>query len=207
MPSRMAELADLIACPDCDLLQRRLPLEPGSKAKCARCGGVLYRNVKNGLDRALAFTIAATVLFLVANAFTFMEFRFGGRVQENQLVSGVVTLWSGGYGELAAMVGFTSILAPAIMIVAMLALLLPLRLGRHPGYLPSLAKLVGHVKPWAMMEVYLLGVIVAVVKLGQLAEIVLDLSSYAFVLLVLALTAATAAFDPQLVWDRAEDGQ
>lgn len=201
----MAEFADLIACPDCDLLQRRRPLGRGDLARCSRCAAVLYRDATNAPDRALAFTIASAVLFLVANAFPFMEFSLAQRVQQNVLASGVATLWSGGYPELAVMVGFTSIVAPATVIVALLALLAPLRLGRRPRYLTPLARLLGHIRPWAMMEVYLLAVLVAVVKLDQLADIELGLASYALVVLVFCLTAATAAFDPRLIWAATED--
>jgi paraquat-inducible protein A len=194
--------ADLVACHDCDLLQRRRALPRGSSARCGRCGAVLYRAVADVLDRTLAFAIASLLLVTVVVAFPFMEFRFGGRVQVNHLASGAVRLWSDGEPELAVLVFLTSVLGPVLLVAALLGVCLPLRLGRRARWIAPLCRLLGRLKPWSMLEVYLLGVIVSIVKLSQMAELVLGPAAYAFFALILTLTAAIGAFDARVVWER-----
>jgi paraquat-inducible protein A len=196
-----SDLDSLIACHDCDKLYRKRILAPGAKALCLRCGATLYTRSKDMLDRSLAFTLASLVLLAVTCSFRFMEFHLGGKVQDNRFASGIQTLWEGGYGELGVMVAFTSMAAPAVLILAFLAILVPLRMGRRSRYIGHLTKLVTRIRPWSMMEVYLLAVIVAVFKLNAMAEIVLDAACYAFFVMVFTLTAAIANFDAEAVWE------
>jgi len=201
----MAPSDALVACHDCDLLYHRLPLPEGSNARCGRCGAVIYRRGRDVLDRTQAYALGSLFLFIVANVFPFLDFQIGGRVQVNHLATGVVTLWNEGYPELGAIVAFTSIIGPAIVIAGLLAVSFPVRHGWRPVYLVPLTKLISRLQPWSMMEVYLLGVIVSVIKLSQMAEIRLGIACYGFVALIFCLTAAVAAFDPQVVWDNLED--
>jgi len=202
--SHPEEIDELVACHDCDKLYRKRRLAPGAKALCLRCGATLYSRSRDMVDRALAYSVASLVLLVVTFSFQFMEFELGGQVQKNQLVSGVATLWEGGYQELGVMVAFTSVAAPGVLIGVFLAILVPLRLGRRPRYLVHLTKFLTHVRPWSMMEVYLLAVIVAVFKLNAMADIKLDAACFAFVVMVFTLTAAIAIFDPEQVWEELE---
>ena len=86
----------LIACEFCDHLHRERELAHGQKAFCSSCGGLLYRNVENSLERTLAFALAALVLFLIANLSTFMLFSLEGQSQRNTIFSGVEGLWVAG---------------------------------------------------------------------------------------------------------------
>lgn len=195
---------ELVACRDCDLLHRRAPLEKGETARCRGCGAILYRRGKDVVSRTLAFAVASATLLIVANAFPFMEFEIGGRAQVNHMVTGVEALYDQGFQGLAVVVLITTLLAPAAMIVGLLFLLVPLGRNRIPRYLPSLCRVIEHIQPWAMLEVYLLGVIVSVIKLSQMAEIVLGPACYAFCALIVTLTAALGTFDSRVVWERLE---
>ena len=105
---------ELIACHDCDLLQREQPLSPGQKARCTRCGAVLYRSKRNSSDRALHLTLAGLILFVLANVYPFMTLQIGGRIQEASLMSGVLELWQRGMWGLSALVFVTSMAAPGV---------------------------------------------------------------------------------------------
>lgn len=202
MTTRYAgELHDLVACQHCDKLHKKRVLAPGTKALCLRCGAKLYGRSKDMMNRSLAFTIASLVLLTVTCSFEFMQFAMAGQVQQNRLASGVLTLWDGGYEELGVMVAFTSMAAPALVIGAFLAILAPLHRGWRPRYLPHLTKFITHIRPWSMMEVYLLAVIVAVFKLNAMADITLGPASYSFFVMVFTLTAAMANFDPEVIWE------
>ncbi|GJM23326.1 MAG: hypothetical protein DHS20C15_32410 [Planctomycetota bacterium] len=190
-----------IACHDCDQLQLVHTLMPGESAVCARCGSLLARSGRDVAERTFAYASASLILFIVANVTPFMEFKIAGRVQIAYLSTGVQQLWADGYGELAVMVAFTSILAPVVLIGGLLAISSAMMLRRRPSWLVVLTRLISRLKVWAMMEVFLLGVIVSAIKLGQMAHVSFDVASLAFVALILSSTAALAAYDPAAVWD------
>src|SRR4030095_12027361 len=169
----------LHACHDCDLLQREVPLAPGGTARCPRCGAVLYRRKPNGLDRTLAYSMGAAVLFLIANAFP------------------IVGLEAAGH--------HTTILMPGLEIAALLYLLLPLKLGRVPRGLPAVFRLVHAVRPWGMVEVFMLGTLVALTKLAHLASVVPGIALFSFGGLMFLVAAAAASFDTHALWERVEE--
>jgi len=195
---------NLVRCHDCDLLQRGPALQAGQSARCVRCGAVLYRERRDSLDRTLSLAVAALLLWVVANAYAFMTFAFEGRAQSNFIVSGPMDLWSMGYQPLAALVLFASVVAPVVYLSGLLWALVPLRLGWTPWGLAGLFRFLGWLQPWAMLEVYLLGVLVAIVKLSQLASIEASVGLWAFGALIIVWSAVGASLDPRVVWDAVE---
>ena len=201
-PGRTGESPSLVACPDCDLLNR-LDGPAAATLLCARCGAVLRRHRPNSIDRTLALVVAALLLFTLANAFPFLAMKSGGFVQETTLLSGVQELWRQGLRLLAALVFATCVLVPAAQLTGLVAILLPLRLGRRPP--PGAARILRLVQaaaPWGMMEVFMLGILVALVKLGHMATIVPGVSVFSFAALIVVMAAALSTLDPALVWAR-----
>ena len=201
-PDRTGESPSLVACPDCDLLNR-LDGPAAATLLCARCGAVLRRHRPNSIDRTLALVMAALLLFTLANAFPFLAMKSGGFVQETTLLSGVQELWRQGLRLLAALVFCTCVLVPAAQLTGLVTILLPLRLGRRPP--PGAARILRLVQaaaPWGMMEVFMLGILVALVKLGHMATIVPGVSVFSFAALIVVMAAAFSTLDPVLVWAR-----
>lgn len=191
---------ELVACHDCDLIHR-IPVEgEGSSGRCVRCGAVLYNSKRNTVERTLALAIAGAVLFAVANLFPFLAFDMQGRVTQTTLLSGVRELWSQGMGPMAALVLLTAVLAPGLQLLALLWVLVPLQGGRQPWLLPLALRFLRVLERWSMMEVFLIGILVALVKLGDMAEIVPGLAIYAFAVLILVLAGASAALDRRALW-------
>ena len=200
----MSASAGLIACHDCDLLHRRVPLPPRGTARCTRCGSRLYRDLRGGTERALALSLASIVLLVVANSFPFLTFKMGGLVEQNHLASGVVELFDQGYWEIACLVFFAIVLAPALRLGLLVFVTASLRFGwRPPGLGPAL-KLAGRLQQWAMLDVFLLGSLVAIIKLSDLAQVKLGTSMYAFGALIILLASANSAFDSHQAWDELE---
>jgi paraquat-inducible protein A len=165
----------------------------------------LRRRPRNGLEHTLALAMAAAVLFVSANSFPFLSFEMRGRVTETTLISGVVDLYQQGREAIAVLVLFTTVLAPLSQIALLLWVLLPLRLGLVPWMLPDAFRLLRHIQPWSMMEVFIIGILVAVVKLMDMATIIPGLALWSFVLLMLTLAGAVSSFEPEAVWERLED--
>jgi paraquat-inducible protein A len=194
----------LVACHDCDLLRRLPPLREGAAAYCDRCGALLRRRRRKSVERTLALTLAASVLFAVANFFPFLSFEMQGRVTETTLASGVFDLWNQGVPQIAVLVGFTAVVAPLVQLTLLLYVLLPVHLGRVPWQMARMFRLLRRVQPWSMMEVFLVGILVAVTKLVDMAEVVPGLALWAFGGLIVVLAGALASLDPEAIWERLE---
>jgi paraquat-inducible protein A len=194
----------LIACHECDLLQREIPLPLGAAARCRRCGMVLYRNLPDSLDRTLALTLAAAVLYIVANAFPIVGLDAQGNRTSTTLFGAVRTLYEQDMTSVAALVFATTIVVPAVELGAMLYMLLPLKLGRVPRGLPDMFRLLQTIRPWGMVEVFLLGTLVSLAKLAHLASLVPGIALWSFAVLMVLLAAAASSFDPHGFWTRVE---
>ena len=197
----------LLACHECDLLQREAPVAPGGSARCMRCGAVLYRNTPDGLDRTLAYALGAAVLFLVANAFPIVGLDAQGNRTSTTLFGTVQALHDNGMTSVAALVFVTTILMPALNIGALLYMLLPLKLGRVPRGLPAVFRLVYAVRPWGMVEVFMLGTLVALTKLAALASVIPGIALWSFGALMFLVAAAAASFDSRALWARVESAR
>lgn len=197
----------LIACHECDLLQREVELPPGGTARCRRCGARLYRRPKHDVDHTLAWLLAAAALFLIANAFPLVSLDIGGQQTSATLHGAARALHEQGMTIVAALVLGTTIVAPGLGIAAMLYLLLPLRFGRlAPGFVP-LARLIQAASPWGMLEVFMLGIIVALVKLAHLAAVVPGVGLWAYAALMFAFIAAAGSYDAHRIWTRVAAAQ
>ena len=199
---------EYLRCLDCDLLQRAPHLEIGESARCPRCRVTLHTHRRDSINRTLALVAAALVLWACSNFLPFMVFEFKGQSDSNTIATGVRILYERGFGELAVLIAFTSIAAPIVYILGMLYVLVPIRLGARPWKLGLVFRALVWLRPWSMLEVYLLGGLVAVVKLAELASIVPGPASVAFVVLILVWISIAATLDPREVWDRAwKDGR
>ncbi|MDQ6979100.1 MAG: paraquat-inducible protein A [Mariprofundaceae bacterium] len=190
----------MIACHSCDYLHRIIPLADGGKACCARCGTVLYQQTHNSLNRVLALNLTALMLFIIANTYPFLTLKLNGIAEENLLISGVLTLYRMDMQGLAVLVFLTSIAFPLWLMVAMLYLLLPLRWGRIPPWRGLVYRMVQMLQPWSMLGVFMLAVLLAVVKLMDMATIVPGVALFSFMGVVLAVAAARSHLDHRLIW-------
>ena len=196
---------NLIACHECDLLHR-IPAHEGARcvSRCRRCNAMLHRGVENSIDRTLALTLAGMVLFVVANAFPLLAFKIQGQESQATLISGVIDLYNQGKWEIAILVLLTTIVFPLFQLLLHLYIFLPLKFNRIPFNLAAAFRFAQNLTPWSMMEVFLIGIIVAIVKLVGMAQIIPGLALWSFALLIVALAAAAANMDSQVVWNRVE---
>lgn len=175
-------------------------IRPGARANCNRCGAFLYKNIPNSLDRSLALYISALMLFFIANIFPFLSIKFGGRIETNILFSSSWALHELGMTELGILVFLTSVGFPFIAIVGMLYLLVPARFGHQPPAMGAVFRIVNAITPWSLVGVFMLGVLIAFVKLQDLATVIAGTSVYALAALLVIYSAARASFDPRALW-------
>ena len=191
----------LTACHECDLLQREPVLPTGGVACCRRCKAVLFRDIPDSIDRGLAYTLGAAILLIVANVFPIVGLEVQGNLHATSLYGAVESIWQNDMEGVAALVFVTTILIPVVEISLMLYVLLPLKFGRLPGELASILRILQSVRPWSMTQVFILGVLVALVKLAHLAHVVPGVALWAFGGLILLLTAAGSTFNMHAMWN------
>jgi paraquat-inducible protein A len=193
---------DLVACHECDLLQQ-LPAERGrGRVRCLRCGCVLHYLGRDAVMLPLALGITALILFVLSNAYPLMDFGLQGHHDTTYLLAGIRELYAQRMPMLASTVLFTTVIAPLLHIGLLIYLYLPLALGRRPpGFVPAL-RMAQAVVPWSMLEIFLLGVLVASVKLAEQATIVAGPAAWSLGALVIVLAVAATQVHPHRLWDR-----
>ena len=192
----------LVACPHCDLLQRLPDLAPSASARCPRCDRELWRRREDSLDRTLALTIAAAMLLVVANAVPMLGLTAVGRQSFTTVFGGAVQLWNDGRELVAGLVLFTAVIAPALQVGFMLAIVLGAQRERAPRWVGTLLRLHPTTSTWSMIEVMMLGVLVALIKIADYAKVIPGLALFVLGALIFLLAAIQAIFDPREVWSR-----
>ncbi|USG62971.1 paraquat-inducible protein A [Sneathiella marina] len=194
-----------LACPECDLVHAIADINEGEQGRCTRCGALLFVRHRNSLDRSLAFALTGFLFFILANMFPLLTFELDGRSQSNRLIDGAIAFLNEGYWELGIVVFVSSVLAPMMVLIVLISLLLPLRLNRLPFNPQFQIRMLMHLRPWAMSEIFILGIIVAFVKLSDFAEVSVGLSLFAFVLMVAATVMAYLTLDDEALWSRLDE--
>lgn len=193
---------DLVACHECDLLQR-LPAEHAKgRVRCRRCGCVLHHAGRDVIAVPLALGVTALILFVLSNAFPLLDFSLSGQHDSTYLLAGIRQLYAQDAVLLAGVVLFTTIVAPLLHVGLLIYIYLPLQFDRRPPGFVKALHLVQAIVPWSMLEIFLLSVIVASVKLAEQASIVAGPAAWSLGLLVFVLAAASTHVHPQRLWDR-----
>jgi paraquat-inducible protein A len=195
---------ETVACPDCDLLQHLPELPPGGKARCPRCGWTVATRTTDPLDRPLALTIAALIVLIVANTAPLMGLSAVGRTASTTIIGGAYDMWMQGQEVTAVIVAFCAVIAPAGYLLFMLTVLLAVRRPPAPQWVGEILRWAESMRPWSMGEVMLLGILVALIKIAELATVDAGIGMYAVGALVLLFPAIMVTFDPREVWNRVE---
>ncbi|MBB4515244.1 paraquat-inducible protein A [Paraburkholderia fungorum] len=196
------EPISLVACHECDLVQRESAVPHGGTLRCCRCNAELYRAHPDSTDRALAYTLTCIVLFFISNLYPIVGLAVNGDLVETTLLGAVRVLYKDGMWPLAGLVLATTFLMPLLQMVAMTYLLIPLWLKRRPYHADLVFRLMHLAQPWGMTEVLILGMLVALVKLAHIASVVPGVALWSFGALMLLLAAAGSAFDSRALWQR-----
>lgn len=190
-----------MVCEGCDAVYRKAELRAREVARCPRCGTELARHMGDQHRRMLPLTVASLVLFIIANLFPIVEMELQGRRSQTTLVGAVLALQAEGMSLVALLVLATTLLFPLMQLCILLYLLVPFGHLRRPGF-SLLVRAMQSLRPWGMIEVFLLGVMVAIVKLTSLATVLPGPALWAFVGLTVLLTSVLS-FDPRAFWEMA----
>ncbi len=192
----------VMACARCDLLVsvRAEDLAARCLLRCPRCCGELLRPRPARFEHTLALVCAALILLLLANVFPVIGLNIQGHHVESTLIGAARRLWLAGMPLLAGFVGITTILVPALELLAISWVVQALWRGRRPRCFATIVRALHALQPWGMVEVFMLGILVALVKLAHLAEILPGPGIWAYGVLMLLFTAISASCDRALLW-------
>ncbi|NHV28575.1 paraquat-inducible protein A [Burkholderia sp. D-99] len=194
----------LIACHECDALLHKPRLGGHEVAHCPRCGALLYRSSPAEIERICALALAALITFAIAQAFPILEMDVNGNRVQTTLLGAIDALWRQDMAIVGVMVFCSTVLFPLVEMAALLYLLLPMRYGVVPPGFNLVLRAIQLVRPWGMIEVFMLGILVTIVKMVSLARVVPAAALFAFAALTL-MTAVVLMFDPMLLWDLVDD--
>ena len=196
--------ASTLACPDCDLLQHVPPLPRGSKARCTRCGHVLATRPPGPRDLPLALSAAAAICFFIANFMPLMDLSAVGRTTTTTIAGGAYQMWIEGEPLVGALIGFCAIVAPGSFIAFMLTLLIAARQTPPPHWTGEMLRWAHHFEMWSMLEVMMLGIMVALIKISEVASVETGVGMYAVFALMVLIPSILVTFDARELWARVE---
>lgn len=202
-PAPPSDPGRLVACEYCDAVYQRAALDPGERALCLRCGGQLYRESARAYTRLLPLVVTALILFLVSNAYPIVEMDLKG-VRTQTTLWGAVLALNADHMTLVAMLVFaTTILFPLSEMLMMLYLLVPMARRRMPPGFERIVRGIRQTRPWGMIEVFMIGVLVTLMKLSTMAQVLPGVALWSFAALVIVL-AAMLSFNPRDLWQYLE---
>lgn len=189
-----------IACHECDALLDLKPLTNGQRAVCPRCGGLIQVARDDHLTRALAFAISGLLLLPIANAYPFLGFERSGLENMFRLPQAAQILFENDAQFLGIIILVLIVVLPAVLLALVLGLVIPLIRGRNAPWLIPAGRLLYGMNTWNMVEVFVLGVIVSLVKIMKLATVVIGISFWAYIGFALCLIGAISHLDRLSVW-------
>ncbi len=196
----MPDLDRMIACHECDLLMHKPSLGLGERLECPRCGYELHTQRDRVIERSMALVIAALLLFIPANFLPIMQLNLLGQASEDTVWSGVLGLYDSGMQGIALVVFLCSMVVPLLKLLCQFAVLLSIRLDIGRSYGLLLYRIYHHMREWGMLEVYLMGILVSLVKLADLADVTLGLGLLCFIALLLVQVWLEVLMSPQQIW-------
>lgn len=192
-----------IACHACDALWERPELAVGERARCGRCGEIILQNKPKSLDRSLALLIAALILYLVAVSFPFMSMSWAPLKNQISVIDAIVALWDSRMYLLAVIAFCLILLLPLARILLLLWIVSTLRwrpvTTRFHARVFRYAQLI---EPWAMVEIFMVGIIISLVKVGDLAKVGLGPAFWALAALVIILAYFSTVFCKDTIWQQ-----
>ncbi|MDX3906699.1 MAG: paraquat-inducible protein A [Pigmentiphaga sp.] len=205
-PSHSGANTALKLCPHCDAVYRRTALAPGERAYCRRCGTELYRNNERRYRVLLPVVLASLIVFVLSNVFPIVTMEIQGASTQATVWEAVRVLALEEMLSVSLLVLATIILFPLLELALLIYLLVPMGLGRVPPGFGLAVRVMRLGRPWGMIEVFMLGIVAALVKLSAMAAIIPGVALWSFGVLTVLL-AIVVGLDPADLWEYAERGE
>ena len=199
-----AKEASLVSCHICGKLFRQRPVSKEYCHKCTRCGARLCSRKPDSLARTWALVITGIILYIPANVYPIMTVTQLGRGTPDTIISGIIALFNNGLWSIGLIVFIASVLIPILKLIILVLLLLSVQFQWHwhPRQRTLLYKIVEKIGRWSMLDIFMISILVALVKLGYFLNVTPNKGASAFGAVVVVTMFAAMSFDPRLLWDR-----
>ncbi len=198
------DISELIICYDCDLLFKNPSVDVGYALFCPRCGCKLCEPKKNSISRTLALSITALLLYLPASLMPLMTLDTFGFKQSCSIFDAVILFYDKGYLFVSLMVAFTSLLFPLIKLLLLFIISISLKLKRYSAFLPLFMRCYSFIDEWEMLDVYMIGILVTIIKMYHLVNIQYEPGFFFFIGLLVITFCSSTAMDKNLFWSLIE---
>lgn len=201
-----ARSASLISCHSCHLLCKAVAVARGQAAHCPRCGARLHSRKPNSMARTWALIIAAFIFYIPANVLPITTVISLGKAQSDTIMSGVIYFVKSGSWPIALVIFVASVFVPLMKLFVLTFLLISVhrKFRWRPKDRTRLYRITEAVGRWSMVDIYVVTILVALVKLGSLATIQAGPGAVFFAGVVIITMFAAMSFDPRLIWDTQE---
>ncbi len=190
----------LIACHECDLLIERVANKPGEDVICPRCHARLYYATANSIERSLALSVAGLILFIPANIFPILSLQVFGQSQSEIIIQSAMSLYEGGLTLVALLILLFAVVVPLFQLVTLFYISSTLHYRREGRLLRQAMLSYQHLRGWGMLEIFLLGVLVSIIKLKDIADLNIGLGLYSLSALIIVITLSSIFFNPHQIW-------
>jgi len=194
-PKRKIAFDDMVACASCDWLHYRLIIDKGSRASCARCGHELYTRKPFSVDRTLAASLAGIIFLILSLCLPFLSLSSSGVSSNMSVLDAVLALWASDMRWLGLMSLALIALLPTLRLILLAFVLTRLRyrLGIIPSMLSAM-RWAERIEPWAMAEIFMVGVVVSLIKISDLATLSVGPAFWALLGLILTTSLISIFF-------------
>ena len=201
-----ARKAGLISCHSCHLLCRKQPDHQRRQIHCPRCGARLHQRKINSISRTWALVIAALICYVPANVLPITHVTSLGKVQSDTIMSGVIYFMASGSWPIALVIFVASVFVPFAKLIILTFLLISVQIKSRwrPKDRTRLYRITEVIGRWSMVDIYVVTILVALVKLGSLATIQAGPGAIFCAGVVVITIFAAMSFDPRLIWDTQE---
>ena len=207
MTSEILTASDVVACPDCDKLLEKQNIPDGKVVHCPRCGSLLHTTVHNSLQKSIALSLAGLVIYIPAITLPIMTFTVAGLKGSGSVVDAMLALFESNYYFVGLMVLLVSIVFPLLKLGLLFLSSVSIAAGHVSRFVIGMFRLYKHLSEWGMVEVYMLGILVSIIKMYSMAMIHYDIGLFCFIGLVILTVWSSTVVDDQRFWILIEQQQ
>lgn len=194
------DTSSLVVCEHCDAVYRRRSLTPGERAFCLRCGKVLYRYQRLDATSVLALSITGLIAMVVANLWPIVTIGTRGVASTTTLWGAITAAWNQGAMVVAIFTAIALFVAPLLQLLLLTWACAFVQVGRRPPGLVQVVRSLRWLRPWSMIEVLMLGILVATAKLHSVFTVTPGVGLWAFAALMVLVTLV-ASWDTHSLWN------
>ncbi|WP_136808671.1 PqiA/YebS family transporter subunit [Desulfosediminicola flagellatus] len=195
---------NLSACPQCDLLLQNVLAPPNHTTSCPRCGCVIRRNHSGSLEKTLALAITGLLLYVPAIFLPLITLKKLGMSEQANVLDTIIHFYESGYYFVSAMTLMSAAFMPLCLLGMVVTIALQLKRGKASARTARIFRYYIHLEEWAMVEVYLFGILVTIFKMADGADIIYNIGFFAFIVLVFIALGISVVMDKALFWELLE---